>query len=292
MRRSALGRVLLRAMTASDVTSAPAAEMATASIRGTKRPAPSSPSTRDGGTHDANLHRRVGDIRRSFAADAAAAVPPDEPSTSSTPYVAPSDIAVAYTSTQIDAYVHQNFYPNNPSRPNDVPNDAGGIRLVGLDVEARPSRVKGITHPVALVQVTTPDNKGCLLAHVYDAMGLFSHQDKAYVPGSNRRPFPPALSKLLNDRTVIAVGQGVAEDLRQISRNFPEIELDASRGFVDLAAIVDFYDVPATGLVRLFGYRCMGNYNDVVFCLHYFYNRVTWPNTRGSTTFPSPSRCR
>jgi len=163
---------------------------------------------------------------------------------------------------------------------------------VGLDVEARPSRVKGITHPVALVQVTTPDNKGCLLAHVYDAMGLFSHQDKAYVPGSNRRPFPPALSKLLNDRTVIAVGQGVAEDLRQISRNFPEIELDASRGFVDLAAIVDFYDVPATGLVRLFGYRCMGNYNDVVFCLHYFYNRVTWPNTRGSTTFPSPSRCR
>ena len=120
MRRSALGRVLLRAMTASDVASAPAAEMATASIRGTKRPAPSSPSTRDGGTHDANLHRRVGDIRRSFAADAAAAVPPDEPSTSSTPYVAPSDIAVAYTSTQIDAYVHQNFYPNNPSRPDDV----------------------------------------------------------------------------------------------------------------------------------------------------------------------------
>ena len=61
---------------------------------------------------------------------------------------------------------------------------------------------------------------------------------------------------------MLPVGQGVAEDLRQIARCFPEVTNPGvpkggadpgCRGgaFVDLAAVVDFYDVPASGLGRL-----------------------------------------
>jgi len=261
MRRSALGVLRVLRMTASDPASAAAAPMATAAtVRGTKRSAPSqSPGDEDEvdarGVHPRG---RAGEIRRSFAADAADAAQSEEPSTSSSPYVQPADIHVAYTSKQIDAHVRAEFYPNEGD-------SSGGIRLVGLDVEARPSRVKGVTHPVALVQVTTPDNRGCLLAHVYGAMGLSAATPgRPFEPGSAKTRFPPLLARLLNDPNVLAVGQGVAEDLRQIARHFPEIHPANDEGgaegcrprhrrgaFVDLAAVVDFYDVPALGLGRL-----------------------------------------
>ncbi|ACO66370.1 predicted protein [Micromonas commoda] len=241
--------------------------MATAAtVRGTKRAAPSqSPGDEDEVDARCGVHprgRAPGEIRRSFAADAASAAQPEEPSTSSSPYVQPANIHVAYTSKQIDAYVRAEFYPNDEE--GDSSSDGGGgIRLVGLDVEARPSRVKGVTHPVALVQVTTPDNRGCLLAHVYGAMGLSPPTpNRPYVPGSAVTKFPPLLARLLHDPNVLPVGQGVAEDLRQIARCFPEVtnpgvpkggaEPGCRRGaFVDLASIVDFYDVPASGLGRL-----------------------------------------
>lgn len=267
MRRSALGVLRVLRMTASDPASAAVAEMATAAtVRGTKRAAPSqSPGDEDEVDARCGVHprgRAPGEIRRSFAADAASAAQPEEPSTSSSPYVQPANIHVAYTSKQIDAYVRAEFYPNDEE--GDSSSDGGGgIRLVGLDVEARPSRVKGVTHPVALVQVTTPDNRGCLLAHVYGAMGLSPPTpNRPYVPGSAVTKFPPLLARLLHDPNVLPVGQGVAEDLRQIARCFPEVtnpgvpkggaEPGCRRGaFVDLASIVDFYDVPASGLGRL-----------------------------------------
>ena len=258
MRRSALGVLRVLRMTASDPASAAVAEMATAAtVRGTKRAAPSqSPGDEDEvdarGVHPRG--RTPGEIRRSFAADAASAAQPEEPSTSSSPYVQPANIHVAYTSKQIDAYVRAEFYPNDEE--GDSSSDGGGgIRLVGLDVEARPSRVKGVTHPVALVQVTTPDNRGCLLAHVYGAMGLSPPTpNRPYVPGSASK-IPPLLARLLHDPNVLPVGQGVAEDLRQIARCFPEVTNPGvpkggadpgcrAGAFVDLAAIVDFYDVP------------------------------------------------
>ena len=256
MRRSALSVLRVLRMTASDPASAAVAEMAT--VRGAKRAAPSQSPGDEVEVDARGVHPRgrAGEIRRSFAADAASAAQPEELSTSSSPYVQPADIHVAYTSKQIDAYVRAEFYPNEGASSSD-----GAIRLVGLDVEARPSRVKGVTQPVALVQVTTPDNRGCLLAHVYGAMGLVAATpSRPFVPGSASTRFPPLLARLLNDPNVLAVGQGVAEDLRQIARSFPEVNPPGKRGaegrrevgaFVDLAAVVDFYDVPASGLGRL-----------------------------------------
>ena len=234
-------------MTASDPASAAVAEMATAAtVRGTKRaPRRNRPATKvEVDARGVHPRGRAGEIRRSFAADAASAAQPEELSTSSSPYVQPANIHVAYTSKQIDAYVRAEFYPNDEE--GDSSSDGGGgIRLVGLDVEARPSRVKGVTHPVALVQVTTPDNRGCLLAHVYGAMGLVaSTPSRPFVPGSASTRFPPLLARLLNDPNVLAVGQGVAEDLRQIARSFPVVNPPGKRGaegrrevgaFVDLA---------------------------------------------------------
>ena len=258
MRRSALGVLRVLRMTASDPASAAVAEMAT--VRGDQARSPSQSPGDEVEVDARGVHPR-GRAGRFGGRSPRTPRPrqPEELSTSSSPYVQPADIHVAYTSKQIDAYVRAEFtLTKAPRRRMET-----GIRLVGLDVEARPSRVKGVTQPVALVRVTTPDNRGCLLAHVYGAMGLSPPTpNRPYVPGSAVTKFPPLLARLLHDPNVLPVGQGVAEDLRQIARCFPEVtnpgvpkggaEPGCRRGaFVDLAAVVDFYDVPASGLGRL-----------------------------------------
>ena len=116
-----------------------------------------------------------------------------------------------------------------------------GVQLVGFDIEAKPSSVKGELNKTALVQISTWDNSQCLLAHVHAAMG-----GTARGAGPATAPFPPGLAALLEDPRVLMVGVGVGDDMRALARDYPGQVSPA--GFVDCLVIARFFGYQQGGL--------------------------------------------
>ena len=84
---------------------------------------------------------------------------------------------------------------------------------MGFDVEAKPNRAKGELNPVALIQITAPDdNDEVLLLHCVAAGVAAAAPERT-----------AELRRVLTDPTIVPVGVGIAADLVHVAESFPRV---------------------------------------------------------------------
>jgi hypothetical protein len=133
---------------------------------------------------------------------------------------APPRVTTAYSLTALEAELRRAFPPGGPGalpRSDDpahrAPPSSPRLRFVGFDVEAKPNRAKGELNPVALIQITAPDDDDEVLLLHCVAAGV-----AAAAPERTAE-----LRRVLTDPTIVPVGVGVAADLVHVAESFPRV---------------------------------------------------------------------
>ncbi len=103
-----------------------------------------------------------------------------------------------------------------------------GARILGFDTETRPSFKKGVTHSVALMQISTLDD--CYLFRI------------------NKIGMPDSLRSFLEDSSITKVGLSLKDDFGVIHKGY-----DAQMsGFIDLQQIVPQYGITDASLQKIY----------------------------------------
>lgn len=100
--------------------------------------------------------------------------------------------------------------------------------ILGFDTETRPSFKKGISHKVALLQVSTEDT--CFLFRL------------------NRTGITTSIKQLLEDKSIIKVGLSVHDDLRMLSKR-----CDFTPGkFIDIQKVIKEFGIQDMSLQKIY----------------------------------------
>lgn len=102
-------------------------------------------------------------------------------------------------------------------------------RIIGFDSETRPSFRRGVSYPVSLLQLATPEK--CFLFRLHK-LGL-----------------PPQVKGLLEDASILKVGISLRDDFHQLFAR----GLQSPAGFVDLQKLVVDYGIIDASLARIYG---------------------------------------
>lgn len=108
-------------------------------------------------------------------------------------------------------------------------NEIRGEGIVGFDTETRPSFKKGVSHQVALIQVST--------------------LNKSYLLRINKLGINSDILEFLEDRSVTKIGLSLKDDMRMLHK----ICEFSPQGFIDLQNIVKDYSIADTSLQKVFG---------------------------------------
>jgi ribonuclease D len=101
--------------------------------------------------------------------------------------------------------------------------------ILGFDTETKPSFARGISHKVALVQIST--DKTCYLFRL------------------NNIGFPPELEKLLADKSIKKIGLSLRDDIMALHKRSPRVTADS---FIDLQKIITDYGIDELSLQKIY----------------------------------------
>jgi ribonuclease D len=117
---------------------------------------------------------------------------------------------------------------NTPEEAETAVNYLSQFKWLGFDTETRPAFRKGRAYGTALIQVSTDDV--CVLFRV------------------NKKPFPPALERLLTDPKILKIGLSLQDDYHSLNRRY-KFE---PKGFVDLQKLVSKFGITDLSLQKIY----------------------------------------
>jgi ribonuclease D len=100
---------------------------------------------------------------------------------------------------------------------------------IGFDTETKPSFQKGVTHKVALMQLSTADT--CYLFHLAQIEN------------------PRSLLDFLADGSVTKIGISIKDDTLSLNRRFKSVSL---KGFIDIQSIIKNYGIEEMSLRKIY----------------------------------------
>ncbi|MFW5754920.1 MAG: 3'-5' exonuclease [Marinilabiliaceae bacterium] len=117
----------------------------------------------------------------------------------------------------------------DPAKVRDVVEKLKQYQVIGFDTETKPSFKKGVSHKVALLQIST--------------------EEEAFLFRLNLTGIKGALSDLLADAEILKVGVGIRDDLRGLR----ELDPFTPAGFVEIQDIAPDYGIDVLSLKNLAG---------------------------------------
>jgi len=117
----------------------------------------------------------------------------------------------------------------DPEKVRNIVEQLKQYKVIGFDTETKPSFKKGVSHKVALLQLST--------------------EEEAFLFRLNLTGINGDLSDLLADSEILKVGVGIREDLRGLR----ELNYFTPGGFVELQDVAPDYGIDALSLKNLAG---------------------------------------
>lgn len=102
-------------------------------------------------------------------------------------------------------------------------------KMIGFDTETRPAFKKGVSNPVALLQLAT--------------------DEYAFLIRLNKMKLPDTIRRILSDEQILKIGVAINNDFKAIRKTF-KVE---PAGFVDLQTLSEEYAITDNALTKLCG---------------------------------------